>query len=95
MNTSTAILGAAVIIGGSLLVGQLPERYQVAAGVGGDGNPVVWRANVRNGTVELCSFMKPGDPADPFANVFDKFDPDQQGVLRLRCLNEMKIPPRK
>ena len=66
---------AAAILGAQLLAG---GNYQIVPATGADGNPFVWRLNVRSGAIESCAFQKetnlfddlaPHKDTDPFAFV--------------------------
>jgi hypothetical protein len=54
MTPAQAILIAAVLIGASIIVARAIAPYEIAPGVDGQGNPLLWRANAITGDVQLC-----------------------------------------
>jgi hypothetical protein len=61
---------AGLLIGISIIFGQLFPRYQVASIVDASGNVVAWRVNTVTGGLELCAFYPrhhaPGRVGVPF-----------------------------
>lgn len=60
---------AAAILGAKLLGGR---DYQIVSATGADGNPFVWRLDVRSGAIESCAFQKEANPFDDLDPAKDK-----------------------
>jgi hypothetical protein len=71
-----SIVLAAIVVAGAIVLTQLSPRFQIAAAMGADGNPFVWRTNTRTGEIRACHIEK-----DP--NPFNQFAPTP--VLIVRC----------
>jgi len=74
MKPSSAILVAGGVIAAALVVGRFVPLYQIAPGVDGAGDPMLWRLNVITGAVEICPAKrvvsaKQETGADPFEKI--------------------------
>lgn len=79
-----SIVIAGLIIGLAVVASQFVGRYQIAAGVGADSQPLVWRLDARTGEIRICDVRaRPapraaGEAKNPFdsyaKNPFDNYD---------------------
>jgi hypothetical protein len=57
LTSPIAILLGAIIIAAGIIAAQFVDRYQIAPATDHDGNPFLWRLNVRTGEIQRCSFV--------------------------------------
>jgi hypothetical protein len=57
MTPAQATLIGAILIGISIITARVIAPYEIAPGVDGQGNPLLWRANAITGDVQLCAAL--------------------------------------
>jgi hypothetical protein len=80
-----SIVIAGLIIGLAVVASQFVGRYQIAAGVGADSQPLIWRLNARTGEIQICDVRARPAPrvAGEAKNRFDSYDftPDRSAPI--------------
>lgn len=78
VRLSRSILIAGGLVAAALVVGRILPLYRFAPGIDGGGNPMLWRANVLTGAIEICPAQRilsakaeteKVDPSDPFQKI--------------------------
>jgi hypothetical protein len=68
MTSAQATLIGAIVIGLAVVAARVIAPYEIAAGVDGQGNPLLWRINAITGDVQMC----------PALNVIKRTEPKCQ-----------------
>jgi len=94
LTSPVATLLGAIIIGGAIVGAQFVPRYQIAAAVDTNGNPSLWRVEVRTGEIQRCNFAKLTQaPAaiDPKTGTVNPFDALVEGgsSFRFSCTKDI------
>jgi hypothetical protein len=61
MTSQLAVLGAAVIVGASVIGARVIAPDEISATTGSQ-NPMAWRVNTITGEVDACGFVRKGGP---------------------------------